>query len=206
MARTLSRSLMNSQYNQAVNGTNVVRCAIAVLVGAAGGAGCGAAAHDAPLTLAPGEPRAQTIAALRDREYCRPPGPERDVEIYPACDAPGAEYGQSWVAVEYRADRMVRLQRFEHYDDDERAIERWNDLVRRHVELDGAASQDAREAMVLLRGLPDGTRSWFAFYRGTGAGEILVGVYLMTPARAGDANVLEEIIAADRAPEPLDQR
>jgi hypothetical protein len=201
MARTLSRSLMNSQYYQAVNGTKVVQRAALVMLGAVG---CGASAHEAPMTLLPGEPRALTITALRDRQYCRPVGPDLDVEIYPSCDAPGAEYGESWVAVEYRADRMIRLQRFEHFDDDARAVERWNELVRRHGELAGAASPEARQHMVELRGLPDGTRSWLAFERGDGM--TLVGVYLLTPARPGEPNVLEEIIAADREPIPQERR
>ena len=183
------------QYNRAVQGARL--SLLSALAAALGTVACGGLARDAPLTIQPGLTRAQTIDALHDRAYCRPDGPPRVRELYPACNRPGAEYGQSWIAVEFRHDQLVRIQRFEHYDDDSLAVERWNDLVRRHGDL-GDASQHAREEMVRLRGLPDGTRSWFAFPRA--GGSVLVGVYLLAPARPGEANVLEEVIPADMTP------
>ena len=165
---------------------------MAVLLGEAA---CGGLAQDAPLTIQPGVSRAMAISELHELAYCRPAGPKRSLEVYPACDRPGAELGTSWVAVAYRDDRLVRLQRFEQYDDESVALERWNDLVRRRIVLDGAATAEARSHMLRLRGLPDGTRSWVAFYRSDRA--VLVGVYLLAPKRLGDADLLEELISTD---------
>src|SRR6185295_1980450 len=92
--------------------------------------GCGGAAAEAPLTVPLGLPRAQADIELENHKYChKVEGPRPDVETYPRCDRPGAEWGESWVVATYDANKLVGLKRYERFTDPARATERWNQLI-----------------------------------------------------------------------------
>ncbi len=160
-------------------------------------AGCGASALDRPLTVPLGLDRQGTAAALRRFDYCPGEPTEAALEVFPRCDRPGSEWGDSWVQVEYEGDRLIRVRRWERYDDDERAVERWNQLVALRAKL-GPESDPARQALRQLRQLPAGTRSWTAFQHGD-ANDVAVAVFLLTPTAPENAAILEEIVALPTA-------
>lgn len=169
-------------------------------------AACGAAA-DGPLTVSLGLPRDQVADELRRHEFCRRAEPPADSELFPRCDHPGLDWGEAWVVADYNGGRLVRLQRWERYGDDARAVERWNQLVAQRTRLSGPASDEARRQMLSRADLPPGTRTWTAFRAGD---YTLVGVYLLTPSPPENAAILERIVvgapASETPPAPPPQR
>lgn len=158
-------------------------------------AGCASTAADAPLVVHLGTDRAATTRALHDHAYCHhQDGPPAKSETFPRCDRPGPEWGESWVAAIFDGDRLVEVRRWERFGDDNRAIERWNQLVADRGKRGGSSD----EALATLRAsglLQPGTRAVKAFRDG----DEVIGVYLLTPSPPEDANVLEKII---RLPKP----
>src|SRR5438105_10288206 len=128
-------------------------------------AGC---AHTAegPLDVPIGLPRTDLAGELRRYDYCPPADPSGDAhEIFPHCDDPGADYRDSWVEVDYDGGRVTRVERFERWDDDARATQRWEQLVTERGKKT-AATEDARALVKARHDLPAGTRSWQAFKTG----------------------------------------
>nr|MDQ3301649.1 hypothetical protein [Myxococcota bacterium] len=84
--------------------------------------------------------------------------------------------------------------RYERFADDNRAIERWNQLIGERAKL----TPESAEAKTSLRTreLEPGTRSVKAFRVDANT---IVGVYLLTPSPPEDASVLESIL---RVPTP----
>jgi hypothetical protein len=154
-------------------------------------AGCGGATAEAPLTLNLGVPREQADKELRAHQYCHTvDGPRQKVETYPRCKRAGTEWGESWVTARYEGDKLVELRRFERYTDDNRAVERWNQLVADRIKI----SPDDPQALEALRErgpLEAGTRTVKAFRVDANT---VVGVYLLTPTPPEDASVLEAIV------------
>lgn len=153
--------------------------------------GCGGATAEAPLTLKLGVPRAQADKELRAHQYCpKFDGPRQKLETYPRCERAGTEWGESWVTARYEGDTLVEVRRFERYTDDNRALERWNQLVADRIKI----SPDDPEALEALRErgpLEPGTRTVKAFRVDANT---VVGVYLLTPTPPEDASVLEAIV------------
>jgi len=159
-------------------------------VGALVFAACGGASAEAPITVDLGLTHDQTERALAAHQYCRKPGePAGPRELYPRCDRPAAEWGESWITASFDGDRLVELRRWERYADQAHALERWNELVTARSK----ASQPSDEALQELRDkglLEAGTRAVKAF-RGSDA--VVIGVYLLTPTPPENASVLEKI-------------
>ncbi len=161
-------------------------------------AGCGGATAESPLTVSLGGSHDATERALAAHQFCLEThssvvASQQQKQIYPRCERAAAEHGDAWVVASYEGDRLVELRRYERYGDDNRAIERWNELVAARMKI-GAPSDEAL-AELKTRGLVEpGTRSVKAF-RGEGAasGPTVVGVYLLTPSAPDNANVLEKI-------------
>ncbi|MDQ3370143.1 MAG: hypothetical protein M3680_32395 [Myxococcota bacterium] len=124
-------------------------------------------------------------------------------EVYPRCDRPGTEWGESWVTARYAEGKLVELKRYERFSDDARAVERWNELVGARTRL-GPESAEAT-AELRTRELEPGTRSVKVFRVDA---ETIVGVYLMTPtsprrdASEGSSNegasILEAVVRSPR--------
>ena len=160
-------------------------------------AGC---AHTAegPLDVPLGLPRDQLAKELARYDYCPREAPQNPQhETFPRCENPGIDYRDSWVVVEYQDGRVSRVQRFERWDDDARATERWNQLVTARGK-HGGPSDAARAVVAAKHDLPPGTRSWQAFESGQ---YTVVAVYLLTPRPPENASILEEILGTDREPE-----
>jgi hypothetical protein len=163
-------------------------------------AGC-AHAGEGPLDVPLGLPRDQVPAELHHFEYCaaaeRTWGP---TETFAHCDTPGLDWKDSWVVVEYAKDRAVRVARYERFDDDGRAVDRWNQLVNARARK-VAPTAEARAAVSSHHTLPPGTRSWQAFP----GDHTVTAVYLLTPRPPDNASVLEEILptgSPDADPRP----
>ncbi len=154
-------------------------------------ASCGGITAEHPLTVPLGVSRDEAVAKLKTHEYCAKPDSAKRREIYPRCDRPGAEYGESWVAARYEDDKLIELRRYERWSDDNRAVERWNQLVADRAKLD----TETPEAAAALRSklLEPGTRTVKAFRVDA---TTIVGVYLLTPTPPEDASVLEAILHA----------
>jgi hypothetical protein len=156
---------------------------------------CGGATAEAPVTVSLGTPRDQVIQQLEARHrYCakadqRRPAAGAGVEVYSRCDRPGAEWGESWISATYDNNQLVELKRYERFADDDRAIERWNQLVGERLKI----TTESPEATAALRGraLEPGTRSMKAFKV---SADTVVGVYLLTPTPPEDASILEAIV------------
>ena len=153
-------------------------------------AGCASTAADRPLTMKLGGTREVTTRQLHDHAYCHhADGPPARTETYPRCDRPGPEWGESWVTAVFAGDTVVELRRWERLTDDNRAIERWNQLIRERNAI-APASAEALEALRASGLLQAGTRSVQAFRDG----DQVIGVYLLTPSPPEDANILEKIV------------
>lgn len=159
-------------------------------------AGCAHAA-EGPLDVPLGLPRDQLVGELRHYDYCaNAEGQPGAHETFPRCDNPGIDWRDSWVVVDYDAARAIHVKRYERWDDDARAVERWNQLVTARMKLTPAT--DAARAEVTARhDLPPGTRSWQAFQTGQ---YTVVAIYLLTPRPPENASILEEILGTDRTP------
>jgi hypothetical protein len=160
----------------------------------AGAAGCAAATAEDPLTIGLAIPRDVAETQLHAHQYCRtsiePPAAQ---EVYPRCDRPGTEWGDSWVVARYVKDQLVELRRWERYADDNHAVERWNQLV-------SARSHDGTELTTDLRQLgllEPGTRAVKAYQLDA---HTVAAVYLLQPSPPENANVLEKVSMLPAAP------
>ena len=158
-------------------------------------AGCGGASAEGPLRVPVGVTRDQLVKSLRQNAYCvssEEPSAGSMTEMFPRCDQPGAEYGQSWVLAYYDgAGRAVKVQRWEKFTEPERGLERFNQLVEKRTQADGPPSVEAKAMIGAQEELPAGTRTWVAFKKGEFAA---VAIYHLDPSPPEYANVLEEIV------------
>lgn len=159
-------------------------CAVLVM----GLAGCGGVTAEHPLTVPLGLSRADAAAQLRRHQYCPRSAGAPSLEVFPRCERPGAEWGESWVTARFDRDRLVELRRYERFADDARAVERWNQLIAARAR----TATETEEATATLRSRPlePGTRSVKVF---RGADGTLVAVYLLTPTPPERASVLEMV-------------
>jgi len=156
---------------------------------------CGGPAAESPITVQLGTPRDQVVADLKAKHrYCaktdvRPAPPPTGSDVYNRCERAGAEWGESWIKVQYEENKLVELKRYERFADDARAIERWNELIGQRAKV----TPESAEATAALKGrlLEPGTRSMKAFKVDD---TTVVGVYLLTPTPPEDASVLEAIV------------
>lgn len=154
------------------------------------GIGCGGVSAEAPLTVKLGATRDQTITTLKSHKYCPKAGmPAARMETYPRCDRPGTEWGESWVTARYENDRLVEVRRYERFTDENRAVERWNQLVDDRAKI-STESPEATKALS-SRLLEPGTRTVKAFRADA---DTVVGVYLLNPTPPEEASVLEALI------------
>jgi hypothetical protein len=155
---------------------------------------CGGAVADSPLTVKLGLSHDATQRALRAHHFCLESSTSQVAhtqrkQVFPRCDRPAAEHGDAWVIAHYDGDRLIELRRFERYPDDNRAVERWNEMIAARMK----ASAPSDEALQQLkeRGLLEpGTRSVKAFRADA---DTVIGVYLLTPSPPENANVLEKV-------------
>jgi hypothetical protein len=153
-------------------------------------AACGGPSAEAPLTVNLGITHEAAEHDLHAHQFCRVQGQvDSNHEMYPRCDRTAAELGEAWVNATFEGDKLIELRRWERYPDDEKAVERWNEMLAARAKI----SSPSDEALQHLRDrglLPAGTRSVKAF---RGADGIVIGVYLITPSPPENANVLEQI-------------
>jgi hypothetical protein len=156
---------------------------------------CGGPSAEAPLTIPLGLDHVATEKALHEHQFCRKAG-EMDTnrELFPRCDRPAAELGDAWVQAIFDGDKLVELRRWERYADDNKAIERWNELIAARAKTSTPAD-DALHALEAKNGIQGGTRSVKAFRDANGT---LIAVYLLTRTPPEDANVLEKIGYANK--------
>jgi len=110
-------------------------------------------------------------------------------QVYPRCKRAASELGEAWVIAIYDGDKLVELRRFERFGEDDKAVERWNELVGARMKVsppDEAALQQIKDKGLL----EPGTRTVKAF---RGEAGTVVGVYLLTPFPPENANVLEKV-------------
>jgi len=150
--------------------------------------GCAGAIAEKPLTIPLGIDREAADASLQQHQYCHHvDGPRPKIETYQRCKRPGAEWGESWVQATFDdAGKLVELRRYERFTDEERATERWNQLVADRAK----TGQPATETALGDRPLEPGTRMVKVFR----VGDDVVGVYLLTPEPPRDANILEAVV------------
>lgn len=166
------------------------RAAMRFLLVAAVLGGCASTAADLPLTIPLGLDRDATTKALADHQYCHKVDPPQKHEHYPRCDRIGTDWGQSWVTAEFGDDnKAVELRRWERFDDDAKATERWHQLVVAREE-QTPASEAALEALRKQGLLQPGIRAVKAFQT---APNTVVAVYLLTPSPPENAAVLESV-------------
>lgn len=185
-------SLVSSTIPRGWQGLAAAGLAASVLVA------CGGLTAEAPLTVKLGATRDQATTQLRAHKYCHhADGPAPKVETYPRCDRPGTEWGESWVTAQFDHDALVELKRYERFTDDNRAVERWNQLIADRVKLSPEAP-DAGPELSARTVLPAGTRSVKAWRLDAST---VVGVYLLTPTPPESASVLEAILRLPAAPQ-----
>lgn len=157
-------------------------------------AACGGAVAESPLTVQLGLNHDQTEKALRDHQFCLETSTStvkhtQQKQVYPRCARAAAEHGDAWVVALYDGDRLIELRRYERYPDDNRAVERWNELIAARVKK-APASEDALRQIKDKGLLQPGTRSVQAFHGEPGT---VIGVYLLNPSPPDQANVLEQV-------------
>jgi len=153
-------------------------------------AACGGPTAEAPLTVQLGITHDAAEHDLQAHQFCREQGQiNSNHELFPRCDRTAAELGEAWVNATFDGDKLVELRRWERYPDDNRAVERWNEMLAARTKI----STPSDEALQHLRDrglLPAGTRSVKAFRDPNG---VVIGVYLLTPSPPENANVLEQV-------------
>ena len=148
-------------------------------------AGCAAQRAQGPLEVPLGLTASETARAVRAYDFCRRGDADADAdgdgqrEIFPQCGRPGVAYGDAWVVAHYQDGRVVRLQRFERWEDPARATARWNELIEKRT-ASGPATTAARDRVFARQGIPDGTKAWVAFERPA----VLIGLYLLATTDA----------------------
>jgi hypothetical protein len=170
-------------------------------VAAAGSAlaACGGPVAESPLTMQLGLSHDATERELRAHQFCLETSSStvkhtQQKQVYPRCERTAAEHGEAWVVAIYDGDKLVELRRYERYGDDNRAVERWNELIAARMKQ--APASEAALQRIKDRGLlQSGTRSVKAFEGQPGT---VVGVYLLTPSPPDRANVLEQVTYAER--------
>jgi hypothetical protein len=161
--------------------------------------GCGGQVAEAPLTLRLGMTHDATEQELRAHKFCLETSSSvvkhtQQKQVYPRCARAAAEHGDAWVVAIYDGDKLVELRRYERYGDDNRAVERWNEMVAERLKKSPVS--DSALQRIKERGLLQaGTRSVKAF---DGEPGTVVGVYLLTPYPPDHANVLEQVTYAHR--------
>jgi hypothetical protein len=155
---------------------------------------CGGAVAESPLTVQLGLTHEQTERALKGHQFCLETSSsviaaQQRKQKYPRCERAASEHGDAWVIATYEGDRLIELRRFERYGDDNRAVERWNELINARAKTN-APSDEALQQIKDKGLLEPGTRSVKAFRGEEGT---VVGVYLLAPAPPDNANVLEKV-------------
>ena len=152
-------------------------------------AGCGGRSAEAPLTVRLGITHDAAEKELRAHQFCRESGQvDTAKEVFPRCDRTASEVSEAWVSATFEGDKLVELRRWERFSDDGRAVERWNELIAAR----GKTSPASDDALKLIKDkglLPSGTRTVKAFRDG----DLVIGVYLLTPSEPENANILEKI-------------
>jgi hypothetical protein len=143
---------------------------------------------------------AQTEQALREHQFCLETSSStvkhtQQKQLYPRCKRAAAEHGEAWVVALYDGDRLVELRRYERYGDDNRAVERWNQLIEARTKK-APASPEALQQIKDKGLLQPGTRSVQAFVGEPGT---VVGVYLLQASPPDNANILEQVTSAKTA-------
>ena len=153
---------------------------------------CGGVTAEAPITLKLGVDRAETRSALKAHKFCHKEdgGTQPNPETYPRCSRTGAEWGESWVSARFDKELLIEIKRYERFSDDNRAVERWNQLVADRLKLHPDAPDANSELQT--KGLEPGTRSMKAWRLDANT---VVGVYLLTPTAPENASILESIIS-----------
>jgi hypothetical protein len=162
-------------------------------------AACGGPVAEAPLTMKLGLNHDATEQELRAHQFCLETSTStvkhtQQKQVYPRCARAAAEHGDAWVVAIYDGDKLVELRRYERYGDDNRAVERWNELIAARLKK-GPVSEAAQQKIKDRGLLQAGTRSLKAF---DGEPGTVVGVYLLTPYPPENANVLEQVTYAER--------
>jgi hypothetical protein len=160
---------------------------------------CGGPRAEAPLTMRLGMTHDATEQELRAHKFCLETSSStvkqtQQKQVYPRCERTAAEHGDAWVIAIYDGDKLVELRRYERYGDDNRAVERWNELVADRLK-QGPVSDVALQKIKDRGLLQAGTRAVQAF---NGEPGTVVGVYLLTPNPPEHANVLEQVTYAER--------
>jgi hypothetical protein len=155
-------------------------------------AGCAGATADAPLRVKLGISRDQAIHDLRAAKFCfTPDGPAQPVETFQRCDSPGSDWAEAWVVARYDQLTLVELRRYERFNDDARALERFNQLVAARAELSPDAGEAGKVALTKDGALEPGTKMVKAFRADA---DTIVGVYLLTPQPPDHADILEAVV------------
>lgn len=162
-------------------------------------AACGGPVAEAPLTMQLGLSHEATEKELRAHQFCLQTSTStvkytEQKQTYPRCQRAASEHGEAWVIAIYDGDKLVELRRYERYSDDNRAVERWNEMIGARMK----KSQPSEQALQKIKDrglLQSGTRSVKAF---DGEPGTVVGVYLLTPSPPDQANVLEQVTYAER--------
>lgn len=157
---------------------------------------CGGITAEAPITLKLGTDRAHARSTLKAHKFCFKVdgGPQPNPETFPRCTRAGAEWGESWVLVKYEQEAVVEVKRYERFSDDNRAVERWNQLVGDRMKLHPNAA-DAK-AELETKGLEPGTRSVKVWRLDD---KTVVAAYLLMPTAPENASVLEAIYKLEKA-------
>lgn len=160
-------------------------------------AACGGPVAESPLTMQLGLTHDATEKALKAHQFCLETssstvkGTEQK-QVYPRCDRAASEHGDAWVIAIYDGDKLVELRRYERYPDDNKAVERWNEMITERMKK--SQPSDAALQQIKDRGMIQaGTRSVKAFVGEPGT---VVGVYLLTPSPPDQANILEQVAYA----------
>lgn len=171
-----------------------MRRSILVLIAVLSSA-CGGIAAEAPITLKLGTDRAHARSAMKAHKFCSKVdgGPQPNPDKFTRCSRAGAEWGESWVTVRYESEAVVEVKRYERFSDDNRAIERWNQLVGDRMKLHPNATDAAVE--LEAKGLEPGTRSVKAWRLDD---RTVVAAYLLTPTAPENASVLEAIYKLEK--------
>ncbi|MBL4633834.1 MAG: hypothetical protein JKY56_08170 [Kofleriaceae bacterium] len=156
------------------------------------GLGCGGASSG--LGVTPGQSRAEAEDSLERSKYCRGGAATHKIQKYGRCGVTGFENVESWVVVNYsKTGKVVRARRMERFGSHREAVKGWNlRWEERRKEL-GKSSKEARVQLGVMGETPEGAITWKVWFSASEGH--LIGLYLVKPADASDAQVVEVIRA-----------
>lgn len=154
-----------------------------------GGLGC-SGYKSWPLPVSPGQSKSHVETELRSMGLCRKSPADNEKVYYEQCSSPGLTRQHAWAVALFDNGKLKTLQRYERHASVDAGQRRWNDLVVAIQKKYGPPSVEAGNFLRDSALIPEGARSWKAFYDGKN-GAVIGGMWTVPDGTS--AHVIEVV-------------